>query len=466
MKKWSLAVTAAIMLAALLTACGSSGAPRSEGGTGTVTVTFSDPPSCNMPTAGLYSHIYVTVADVQIHTSSNAGANDAGWIDLTPNLRSAPKQIDLLAPPAPGCFLATLGTAGIPAGAYQQIRLILTDSTAGLTTNACPAGVANCVVLMGSLDPQPLLLSSEAKTGLKIPSGQIAGGRFVIESGESKDLNIDMDGCASVVMMAQGGGQFRLKPVLHAGEVSMTASTAVTGRLVDETGAAIPTLTNAIVALEQKDANGVERLVAQTSPDALGNFSFCPLPAGGSFELVAVATSGNTIYGPTVVEAVKTGTTIGAVRLTKTGGTALPVTLGGTVANNAGVEVDYTLSALQQATIGGAPTWVTVPLAAQQSTVMNVVTNTSGGTCPPNTNCAGYSMALPAANLAVGVIGTSGITYTSATTTPNYKVEAHATSPTTHQDTCTTPVQSTPTVDVAPGGSVTMQTLTFSGCAP
>jgi hypothetical protein len=39
--------------------------------------------------------------------------------------------------------------------------------------------------------PQALQLSSESTTGIKIPSGQIAGGDFTVASGETKDLNID-----------------------------------------------------------------------------------------------------------------------------------------------------------------------------------------------------------------------------------------------------------------------------------
>ena len=86
--------------------------------------------------------------------------------------------------------------------------------------------------------PQPLLLSSESKTGIKIPSGQIAGGAFTVASGETKDLNINFDTCASIVV--QGNGQFRLKPVLHAGEVALTRRFRSMAVLVDKaTNAAI-----------------------------------------------------------------------------------------------------------------------------------------------------------------------------------------------------------------------------------
>jgi len=48
-----------------------------------------------------------------IHASASAGPNDAGWVDLTPNLKNAPIQVNLLGIPDSTCFLATLGDLGI-----------------------------------------------------------------------------------------------------------------------------------------------------------------------------------------------------------------------------------------------------------------------------------------------------------------------------------------------------------------
>jgi hypothetical protein len=183
------------------------------------------------------------------------------------------------------------------------------------------------------------------------------------------------------------------------------------------------------------------------------------------YEVVAVALNGNTAYGPTVVQGVKTGTSLGKVTVAQTGGGGQKASFDGTIANNSGVAVDYTVSALQQATINGASTMVTVPLAVQQSATLNVVTDQTGGTCLPNTNCKGYSMALPAANIAVGTIGNNGtISYLSATSAPTYTVEAHATSTTTHADTCALPVQTVTSPSVSPGGSYTLPVLNFSNC--
>ena len=49
-------------------------------------------------------------------------------------------------------------------------------------------------------------------------------------AGQTKDLDIDFSTCESIV--AQGNGQYRRKPVLHAGEVS-TTSTSINGKILD-----------------------------------------------------------------------------------------------------------------------------------------------------------------------------------------------------------------------------------------
>src|SRR5262249_33652131 len=149
--------------------------------------------------------------------------NDSGWVTLV-DLRGSPKQIDLLSLASTTCVLTQLGsTSSLPAGKYQQIRLYLlgnnaASSTAGPSSNACGSTGFNCIVPKGA-PPQVLTLSSEAQTGLKIPSGQIADGGLTLTAGQSSDLNIDFDSCASIVQ--EGNGRYRLKPVLHAGEVAV-----------------------------------------------------------------------------------------------------------------------------------------------------------------------------------------------------------------------------------------------------
>src|SRR5215467_11985684 len=119
-----------------------------------VNTSISDPPTCSAP-SGPYSHVFVTVTDVKIHASANAGPNDSGWVDLTPNLQNNPQQVDLLAQASTECFLAMLGSkTEIQAGTYQQIRVFLAPDNTSIAKNiaknqcsAAPGNMANCVVL-------------------------------------------------------------------------------------------------------------------------------------------------------------------------------------------------------------------------------------------------------------------------------------------------------------------------------
>ena len=189
--------------------------------TGTINVSLSDPPSC-MPPTGHFTHVFITVQSVEVHTSATAGDSSAGWQELAPQLASAPQQIDLFSQANTNCVLAQLGSASLPVGSLQQIRLVLLSNApaAGAATpspNACAGHGFNCVVTDdGSI--HEIMLSSEAQTGLKIPPGQIMGGAIQVAAGQSVDLNIDFNACFSIVQ--EGNGIFRLKPALTAGVVS------------------------------------------------------------------------------------------------------------------------------------------------------------------------------------------------------------------------------------------------------
>jgi Domain of unknown function (DUF4382) len=138
---------------------------------------------------------------VKAHTSAAADANSSGWQELAPQPHSAPIQVDFLHLPANGqCLLRQLGSASLPAGDYQQIRLILMANAAPSgsvpSSNACSSlgNAFNCVV--DGSGTHILNLSSEQETGLKIPPGQIMGGPLHVAADQSVDLNIDFNTCA------------------------------------------------------------------------------------------------------------------------------------------------------------------------------------------------------------------------------------------------------------------------------
>jgi hypothetical protein len=431
-----------------------------------VNVSISDPATCGAP-SGPFSHIFVTITDVMIHQSATAAASDAGWVDLTPNLKSAPMQTDLLGLATNQCFLAMLGSTGIQPGTFQQIRVMLADNSAHVAGNKC-GSTANCVMLTSDPNstPHPLLLSSEAQTGIKIPSGQIAGGQFNVDAGQNKDLNIDFNACASIV--AQGNGEFRLKPVLHAGEVS-TSSASISGTVLDSATKQPIVGGNTVVALEQKDLNGVDRVIMETLAGANGAFVFCPVPAG-TYDVVVTAINGaGTDYAATVVTGVQPGNSLGNVPLTAAGASAMINGQITTSTGSAGTVADLSVSALKQIMENGGNVMITTPLPLIPAATDTVSTAASAG-CPANTDCVNYTLTIPAANPSVGAFVTTGNqTPAPPTAAPvDYTVDANAfsagvadcTPPNmqTNQTSTSTPLT------VTSGGSVTAKTLAFTAC--
>jgi hypothetical protein len=457
-------VLACLVIFIVAVGCG-GGSQKSSASTGTVNLSISDPPTCAGP-AGAYDHVYVTIAAVKIHTSATANDGDPGWLDLAPSLKNAPVQVDLLGIANNQCFLAMLGsTVELQQGSYQQIRVYLADNSAtnAVAGNKCSTGV-NCVVLASDGSTHSLDLSSESKTGIKIPSGQLAGGAFKIAAGETKDLNIDFDACASII--AQSGGRFHLKPVLHAGEVHLTA-VSVNGKLVDKGTNAAIVGGKGIVALEQKDANGVDRVILQTTTDANGNFVICPVPAG-TYDVVAVAVSGTGVaYAATITTGVQPGTAVGNIpMIAQTGTTTTQASITGqiTTTSGAATAADITVSALQSVSLGGTNVNVTIPLAQQSSSTASV--STASGSCPANTDCASYTIAVPAMQPNVGAFAATGTTYTQGTGTPvNYTVEGQAFEPGSGATPdCTPSIVSVSSISVTPGATANAAAMTFTGC--
>jgi hypothetical protein len=414
---------------------------------------------------GPYSHVFVTVTEVQASTSSDTNAT-SGFVDLTPGLK--PTQIDLLGSPNGVCLLAALGAnVQVPAGSYEQFRVILlaNNMASQVTNNQCGPTAANCVVLAANNSVQTLLLSSEAQTGIKIPASQIAGGQFMVPAGQTVDLVIDFNACASIVI--QGNGQYRLKPVLHAGEVSATAST-IKGTVVDSLTKLALVGGTVIVALEQNQG-GIDRVIMQTTADAGGNFTFCPV-ATGTYDVVAVGINGAGVaYAATVITGVPQGTTMGQVSLVaETSTPATQAMLQGQVTSStgsAGTVADLTVSALQP--ISGT-VMATIPLVQQGSATASLTT-AAGVSCPANTDCVSYTLGVPAANPFVGAFG--GTTPISAAGAVTYSVDALAFVPgmggtqdcspnelTTNMTTTNTPLA------VTPGNTSNPATLAFTGC--
>ncbi len=434
-----------MMMVALITISCGGNIPTMQGlNRGTVLVSISDPPSC-MPPNGNFMHVFITVRSVQAHTSATADDNSPGWQELAPQLASAPMQIDLFSKPDTTCVLAQLGSASLPVGSLQQVRLLLVSNSpaAGAAVpspNACAGNGFNCVVL-GDGTIHELVLSSQDNTGLKIPPGRVMGGPIQVAAGQSVDLNIDFNACASIVH--EGNGTFRLKPTLTAGVVSVNSS-GIGGQVVDSV-AKTPIAGNVIVALEQPDSMGIDRVVMQAAADSQGNFRFCPLPMG-TFDIVVVALgTANLPYNATAVVNVPNGMNLTAIPLVAEAGATGPAVLQGFVTAKtatAGATLDVSLAALQAINMSsGVTRQLTIPLQNTQATAMipavmstGLISITDSNSCPmgspTSANCAQYTLVVPASNPGVGVLAAGGLTFSApASGDVFFSVDANAVVP-------------------------------------
>lgn len=259
MLRWISLVTAALALSACGGGDGYSSAPPppetppaptpppppTPSGMGTLRVGLTDSPSCG------FDKVFVTVSKVRVHASASAGEGDAGWYDI--NLASA-QRIDLLT--LNNGVLMNLGQTSLPAGHYQQLRLVLDGSAS-----------ANAVVPTGGVET-PLDTPAGLMSGLKINTD------IDVASDQVADVAIDFDACKSVLHVGNSG-RYQLKPVLRAITQVSDAGMRVTGYL--DMGLAD---SKATVSLQ---LNGVP--VRSTPTDANGRFVLYPVPAG-TYDLV------------------------------------------------------------------------------------------------------------------------------------------------------------------------------------
>jgi Domain of unknown function (DUF4382) len=238
-------------LALGLAACGGGAsvtpAPQANA-TGTLRLSLTDAPTCG------YDAVFVTIERIRVHQSSSAGEGDAGWSDV---VLDPARRVDLLQ--LTNGVLMALGQTALPAGKYQQLRLVLAANTAAnpLANSVTPAG--------------------GKETALTTPSGQTSGLKLNVDlqvaADKVLDVVIDFDACKSIVKRGNSG-QFNLKPVLSVVPVLSDAGLRVVGQVAADQAAGTQ------VSLQLA---GVP--VKSTVPAANGSFTLYPVPLG-TYDLV------------------------------------------------------------------------------------------------------------------------------------------------------------------------------------
>lgn len=214
------------------------------------------------------SSVRGSLSKLRLHSDASASADAAGWVDfdITP-----PAQFDL-AKLGNGA-LQSLGQFGLPAGAYKQARLVLTENREGETP-------ANAFQVSGSDELQPL-----ATLPNDMPAGAIPLA-LTVESGSKQDLLISVDACQAVQKLGMSGSA-SFVPVAQV--------------LPNLTSGAMGYLNNDLIqpgtrVSLQRDG----RVVKRTSPDANGQFVLRPVQPG-TYDLVVVSPGRATLVVTNVV---------------------------------------------------------------------------------------------------------------------------------------------------------------------
>jgi hypothetical protein len=442
--------------------CGGCGSNGGGGGKGTVssvplTLTLLDPPTCASP-RGSGIHLYLSIAGVQLNPDANATANSAGWVDVAPNLATAPKQMDLFSQsPALGNLL----TSAAPEGSYGSLKLLLAANSSAVAANQCGAQGVNCLVT--TTETTPINISTENTQGIVLNGSAIAGSTINVAAPAS-NLNMLFDSCSSLIGDSTA---YRLLPnvVAWGGAIqvySVTVSDAVSfARLGGG---------SAIVALERPDASGGDAIFAQATPDTSGIATlFGPQ---GTFDLVATATGvsggANTMYSPLVVTGVPGagGTTTPVTMQLTPQGVADPGIIQQTI--NSNVPIDFRMRVQQAPTIGGAlMKSFTIPLLGGLSGTFAGAT-AAGSSCTAPA-CSTASLSVPSQPLTVQAFGSTTVDVSSTPVAYSTYTQGFVTQGSAVKN-CTTNAISN-SVDTASGslspvagGTVIAGPVAFTGC--
>lgn len=219
-----------------LAACGTSGPQM-----GQVSVRLSDAPLADIASATVQiSKVYLVGGE----------ASGPGF-----TITDTPQQYDLL--DLQGGVTALLGTASIPVGDYEQLRLVVDQATITLAPG---------LTFSDGSTSMTLKVPSGMQTGIKVNFG----GPVHVHPGQT-DLVVDFDVSQSFVFL---GDQTHpdgviFKPVLHA------TATDVAGSI---SGTSSPASANAALYAIMATANGPDTVATALADPSTGNYTLQFLP--------------------------------------------------------------------------------------------------------------------------------------------------------------------------------------------
>ncbi|WP_373018221.1 DUF4382 domain-containing protein [Thiomicrorhabdus sp.] len=187
-----------VALPLLLAGCGGGSSDSSS--TGTLNLNLTDAPIDEAQA------VWVEFTGVSIKKQNDDPEAPEEWIDIT---FDQPKSIDLLTLQG-SQNIQLLTDQALEAGTYSEIRLHV---------NAVQDGIEDSYITLDDGNHE-LDIPSGSQTGLKVK------GEIVVAADQAVGFTVDFDVRKSIVV--QGNGDYKLKPVLHLTQDSLTGHIAGT----------------------------------------------------------------------------------------------------------------------------------------------------------------------------------------------------------------------------------------------
>ena len=160
------------------------------------------------------THLFVTVAGIDAHSSPLAVDDTPGWQPMAATLQEHPLHVDLLADPQANATSAPFPEASLPSGAYRQIRLRLASALPGeaaLETGRCSTGTPHCAVFSdGRVSPLAFPVS---RPNLRIVLDGAPGHELFVPPNGAVALVIELD--RDRTFLWPSADSFFLEPVFH-----------------------------------------------------------------------------------------------------------------------------------------------------------------------------------------------------------------------------------------------------------
>ena len=172
------------------------------------------------------THLFVTIAGADAHSSPLAVDDTSGWQPLADVSQQHAVQVDLLADPHDNASSAPFPEASLPAGAYRQIRLRLASSLPeepALEAGRCGKGTPHCAVFSdGRVSPLAFPVS---RPNLRIVLDGAPGHELFVPPNGAVALVIELD--RDRTFLWPSADSFFLEPVFHL-RVQLPANVAET----------------------------------------------------------------------------------------------------------------------------------------------------------------------------------------------------------------------------------------------